>query len=60
MTRIGAYPAQVKLPCPLGLLSQWEEMAVAELRCPLEAIEVTVVELLTQYKEMAVAELLVD
>jgi hypothetical protein len=31
ISRTGAYPAQVKLPCPLGLLSQWEEMAVVEL-----------------------------
>jgi hypothetical protein len=50
----------VKLRCPLGLLSQWEEMAVAELPCPLEVIEVVVVEFLAQYEEMAVAELLVD
>jgi hypothetical protein len=28
---VGAYPIQVKPPCPLGLLSQWEEMVVAEL-----------------------------
>jgi hypothetical protein len=60
MTRVGAYPAQVKIPCPLGLLSQWEEMAAAELPCPLEATEVVVAELLAQYEEMAVAELLVD
>jgi hypothetical protein len=50
----------VKLPFLLGLLSQWEEMAVAELPCPLEVTEVAIVELLTQYQEMAVAELLVD
>jgi hypothetical protein len=31
MRRMGAYPVQVKLPCPLGLLSQWEEMVVAKL-----------------------------
>jgi hypothetical protein len=49
----------VKLPHPLGLLSQWEEMAVAELPCPLEATEVADAELLAQYEEMAVAELLV-
>jgi hypothetical protein len=54
MTRAGAYPVQVKLSCPLWLLSQWEEMAVTELPCHLE---VTVVELLTQYEEVAVAEL---
>jgi hypothetical protein len=29
MMRVGAYPVQVKLPFPLGLLSQWEEMVVA-------------------------------
>jgi hypothetical protein len=71
MTRAGAYPIQVKLPCPLGLLSQWEEMAVVKLPYPLEAIEVAVAELLvveeiavaellSQYEEMAVAELFVD
>jgi hypothetical protein len=60
MMRVGAYPTQVKLPCPLGLLCQWEEMVAAELPCPLEATEVAVVELLAQYEEMAVAELLVD
>jgi hypothetical protein len=69
--RAGAYPVQVKLPCPLGLLSQWEEMEATKLPCPLEAIEVViaellvaeeiaVVELLSQYEEMAVVELLVD
>jgi hypothetical protein len=57
MMRVGAYPVQVKLSCPLLLLSQWEEMAVAELPCPLGATEVVVVELLAQYEEMAVAEL---
>jgi hypothetical protein len=36
MRRVGAYPIQVKLPCPLGHLSQWglfvaEDMAIAEL-----------------------------
>jgi hypothetical protein len=66
----------VKLPCPLELLSQWDEMTVAEIPCPLElettkvvvaklpcALEVTevaVAELLAQYDEMEVAELLVD
>jgi hypothetical protein len=66
MMRAGAYPVQVKLPCPLWLLWRrlrwllWEEMAVAELSCPLEAIEVAVVELLAQYKEMIVTELLVE
>jgi hypothetical protein len=57
--RTGAYPVQVRLPCPLGLLCQWEEMVVAELPYPLEA-EVAVAELLAQYEEMTVAELLVD
>jgi hypothetical protein len=57
MTRAGAYPVQVKLSCPLWLLSQWEEMAVAELPCHLEATEVAVVELLAQYAEVAVEEL---
>jgi hypothetical protein len=52
--------AGVKLPCPLGLLSQWEEMTVVELSCLLEAIEVAVAELLSQYEDMAVAKLLVD
>jgi hypothetical protein len=71
MTRAEAYPIQVKLPCPLGLLSQWEEMTAVKLPCPLEATEVVVaellvaediavVELLSQYEEMVVAELLVD
>jgi hypothetical protein len=54
---VGAYHVQVKLSCLLWLLSQWEEMVVAELPCPLEATEVAVVELLAQYEEMAVAEL---
>jgi hypothetical protein len=57
MTRAGAYPVQVKLPCPLWLLSQWEEMAVVELPCPLEVTEVAIAELLAQYEEMAVAKL---
>jgi hypothetical protein len=56
MTRVRAYPIQVKLYCPLWLLSQWEEMAVAELPCHLEAIEVAVAKL-AQYEEMTVAEL---
>jgi hypothetical protein len=60
MMRVGAYPVQVKLPCPLWLLSQWEEMTVAKLPCPLEATEVAIAELLAQYEEMTVAELLVD
>jgi hypothetical protein len=71
MMRAGAYPVQVKLPYPLGILSQWEQMAVAKLPCPLEATEVAVAELLiaeeiavfellTQYEKMTVAELLVD
>jgi hypothetical protein len=60
MTRAGAYPLQVKLPCPLWLLSQWEEMTVAELPWSLEATKVVVAELLAQYEEMAVAELLVE
>jgi hypothetical protein len=60
MTSVAAYPVQVKLPCPLGLLSQWEEMAVVELHCHLEVTEVVVVQLLAQYEEMAVAKLLVD
>jgi hypothetical protein len=71
MMRAGAYPVQVKLPCSLGLLSQWEEMAAMKLPCHLEATEVVVdellvaeeiavAELLSQYEEMVVAELLVD
>jgi hypothetical protein len=50
----------VRLPCPLGLLSQWEEMAAVKLPCPLEATEVAVVEgiavaeLLSQYEMPAV------
>jgi hypothetical protein len=36
-TRVGAYPIQVELPCPLGLLSHWVEMVVVELPCSLEA-----------------------
>jgi hypothetical protein len=31
MTMVGAYPVQVKLSCPLWLLSQWEEMVFVEL-----------------------------
>jgi hypothetical protein len=71
MTRAGAYPIQVKLPCPLGLLSQWDEIAAMKLPCHLEVTEVAIAELLvaeeivdaellSQYEEMAVAELLVD
>jgi hypothetical protein len=71
MMRAGAYPVQVKLPCPLGLLSQWEEMVAVKLPSPLEATEVAiaellvaeeiaVAELLSQYEQMVVAELLVD
>jgi hypothetical protein len=44
MMRAGAYPIDVKLSCPLCLLSQWEEIAVAELSCHLEATEVAIVE----------------
>jgi hypothetical protein len=47
----------VKLSCPLWLLSQWEEMTVAELPCHLEATEVAIAELLAQYEEVAVVEL---
>jgi hypothetical protein len=54
---VGAYHVQVKLSCLLWLLSQWEEMVVAELPCPLEATEMAAVELLAQYEEMVVAEL---
>jgi hypothetical protein len=61
----------VKLPCPLELLSQWEEMTTAKHPCLLEATqlvvaellvakEIAVAELLSQYEEMTVAELLVD
>jgi hypothetical protein len=46
MMRVGAYPVQVKFSCPLWLLSQWEEMAAAELPCPLEATEVAIAKLL--------------
>jgi hypothetical protein len=63
MRRVGAYPIQVKLPYPLGLLSQWglfiaEDMAIAELLVDQE--ELAVVELLLDQEELAVAELLVD
>jgi hypothetical protein len=57
MMRVGAYPVQVKLSCPLWLLSQWEEMVVVELPCHLEATEVAIVELLAQYEEITVADL---
>jgi hypothetical protein len=53
----------VKLPCPLGLLSQWglfvaEDMAIAELLVDQEELEVA--DLLVDQEELAVAELLVD
>jgi hypothetical protein len=57
MMRAGAYHVQVKLSCPLWLLSQWEEMVVVELPCHLEATEVAIVELLAQYEEITVADL---
>jgi hypothetical protein len=57
MRRVGAYPVQVKLPCPLGLLSQWEEMVVAEL---FVAMDMAIADLLYHYAELAVADLLVD
>jgi hypothetical protein len=66
----------VKLPCPLEILIQWEEMTVVELSCPLElemmevavmmlpcpleTTKVAVAELLAQYEEKEVVELLVD
>jgi hypothetical protein len=52
MRRVGAYPVQVKLHYPLGLLSQWEEMTVAE--------DMSIADLLSQYEELIVAELLID
>jgi hypothetical protein len=60
---MGAYLVQVKLPCPLGLLSQWglfvaEDMVIAELLVDQE--ELAVAELLVDEEELAVAELLVD
>jgi hypothetical protein len=60
---VGVYPVQVKLPCPLGLLSQWglfvaKDMAIAELLADQE--ELIVDELLVDQEELAVAELLVD
>jgi hypothetical protein len=63
MRRVGAYLIQVKLPCPLGLLSQWglfvaKDMAIAKLLVDQE--ELAVVELLVDQEELAVAELLVD
>jgi hypothetical protein len=63
MRRVGAYPVQVKLPCPLGLLSQWglfvaEDMAIAELLSQYE--ELAVAKLLVDQEELVVAELLVD
>jgi hypothetical protein len=53
----------VKLPCPLGLLSQWglfaaEEMAIAELLVDQE--ELAVAELLIDQEELVVPKLLVD
>jgi hypothetical protein len=54
MMRVGAYPVQVKLPCPLELLSQWEEMVVAKLPCPLQATKVVVAELLVDQEEWQV------
>jgi hypothetical protein len=66
----------VKLPYPLELLSQYEEMtvvkllcplglettevAVVKLPCPLKTTEVAITELLVQYEEMTVVKLLVD
>jgi hypothetical protein len=41
----------------MGLLSQMEEMVVAEL---FVAEDMTIADLLSQYEELAVAELLVD
>jgi hypothetical protein len=63
MRMVGAYLVQVKLPCPLWLLSQWglfvvEDMAIAELLVDQE--ELAVAELLVDQEELAVAELLVD
>jgi hypothetical protein len=57
VTWAGAYLVQVKPPCPLWLLSPWEEMVVAELPCPLEATKVAVAKLLPQYEQMVVAQL---
>jgi hypothetical protein len=51
MRRVGAYPIQVKLPCPLGLLSQWGLFAAEDM---------AIVELLVDQEELAVAELLID
>jgi hypothetical protein len=53
----------VKLPYPLGFLSQWGlfvamDMAIAELLVDQE--ELIVAEFLVDQKELAVAELLVD
>jgi hypothetical protein len=42
------------------LLTQYEEVAVAELACHLKATGVVVTELLAQYEEMTVADLLVE
>jgi hypothetical protein len=57
MMRAEAYPVQAKLPYLLGILSQWEQMAVVKLPCPLEATEVAVAELLIA-EEIAVSELI--
>jgi hypothetical protein len=57
MRSVGAYPIQVKPPCPLGLLSQWEEMVVAEL---FVAEDMATANLLSQYEKLAVAKLIVD
>jgi hypothetical protein len=57
MRRVGAYLVQVKLYCPLGLLSQCEEMAIAEL---FVAEDMAIADILSHYEELAVAELLVD
>jgi hypothetical protein len=44
MRRVGAYLIQVKLPCPLGLLSQWglfvaKDMAIAKLLVDQEELQ---------------------
>jgi hypothetical protein len=51
MRRVGAYLVHVKLPCPLGLLSQWG-LFVAE--------DMTIVELLVDQEELAAAEVPAD
>jgi hypothetical protein len=55
--RVGAYPIQVKLPYPLGLLSQCEEMAVAKL---FVVEDMAIADLLSQYEELAIGKLLID